>query len=113
VGGGGWGVKGKKKKPTDLPQRRSARLAAREEGPSSSILPEPTPFSALLTFLLHFLYILLHPFLSWVNFLMKWQFLKHLGKAGLLAMETQIIMRSKFSKGVSLPWKVTLHQMMK
>jgi hypothetical protein len=36
-------VKGKKKKPTDLPQRRSARLAAREDGPSFPIPLEPDP----------------------------------------------------------------------
>jgi hypothetical protein len=40
---GEWGVKGKKKKPTDLPQRRSARLAAREDGPSFPIPLEPDP----------------------------------------------------------------------
>jgi hypothetical protein len=40
-------MKDKKKKRTDLPQRPSARLAGREEGPSSPIPPELDPVFSL------------------------------------------------------------------
>jgi hypothetical protein len=40
---GGWGVTGKKKKLTQPLQCKSARLARKDEGPSSPPPPEPDP----------------------------------------------------------------------